>query len=108
MIRRPPRSTLFPYTTLFRSLRRHRPPGAGGRPVDAARRTARAGTARHARRADLPLPAALHVLLEPGQPRGLLRRTGDRRLAAGPGGGPRARRPAGALLRWRADAAPGP
>src|SRR5256885_6924514 len=25
MIRRPPRSTLFPYTTLFRSLRRQRP-----------------------------------------------------------------------------------
>src|SRR2546430_12565832 len=24
MIRRPPRSTLFPYTTLFRSVRRHR------------------------------------------------------------------------------------
>src|SRR5256885_9661198 len=24
MIRRPPRSTLFPYTTLFRSLERHR------------------------------------------------------------------------------------
>src|SRR3712207_8909592 len=24
MIRRPPRSTLFPYTTLFRSLRNHR------------------------------------------------------------------------------------
>src|SRR5256885_7293535 len=24
MIRRPPRSTLFPYTTLFRSIRRHR------------------------------------------------------------------------------------
>src|SRR6266511_5955603 len=38
MIRRPPRSTLFPYTTLFRSARtepRHRPPAAGapaGRP----------------------------------------------------------------------------
>src|SRR3712207_7899213 len=33
MIRRPPRSTLFPYTTLFRShrggARRPRPPGAG-------------------------------------------------------------------------------
>src|SRR3712207_7021554 len=32
MIRRPPRSTLFPYTTLFRSLlvaRLDRPPGAG-------------------------------------------------------------------------------
>src|SRR2546425_13003988 len=30
MIRRPPRSTLFPYTTLFRSLPGH------GRPVEAA------------------------------------------------------------------------
>src|SRR5260370_26729984 len=30
MIRRPPRSTLFPYTTLFRS-RSGRPPGAGWR-----------------------------------------------------------------------------
>src|SRR3989449_7153708 len=30
MIRRPPRSTLFPYTTLFRS-RRHRPGGPGTR-----------------------------------------------------------------------------
>src|SRR2546426_2166181 len=28
MIRRPPRSTLFPYTTLFRSLHLHRRPGA--------------------------------------------------------------------------------
>src|SRR5256885_12765127 len=27
MIRRPPRSTLFPYTTLFRSRLRRRPPG---------------------------------------------------------------------------------
>src|SRR5260370_3270708 len=27
MIRRPPRSTLFPYTTLFRSLSRGTPPG---------------------------------------------------------------------------------
>src|SRR3712207_8724109 len=27
MIRRPPRSTLFPYTTLFRSLREQDPPG---------------------------------------------------------------------------------
>src|SRR3712207_8634858 len=30
MIRRPPRSTLFPYTTLFRSFRRAHPPDAGG------------------------------------------------------------------------------
>src|SRR5258708_8932581 len=30
MIRRPPRSTLFPYTTLFRSLARRRTGGHGG------------------------------------------------------------------------------
>src|SRR3712207_7453400 len=34
MIRRPPRSTLFPYTTLFRSLRR---PCHAPRPVDRGR-----------------------------------------------------------------------
>src|SRR2546429_6205533 len=33
MIRRPPRSTLFPYTTLFRSLQR---PQVGGREGDGA------------------------------------------------------------------------
>src|SRR2546426_5195409 len=33
MIRRPPRSTLFPYTTLFRSERGHRPPRWCRRPV---------------------------------------------------------------------------
>src|SRR2546430_13432397 len=47
MIRRPPRSTLFPYTTLFRSVKVHKlnhrplPPGwvvdAGGQPVTDAR-----------------------------------------------------------------------
>src|SRR5260370_15307005 len=36
MIRRPPRSTLFPYTTLFRSAHRH-PAGVTGEPVHAAR-----------------------------------------------------------------------
>src|SRR5437762_4737112 len=30
MIRRPPRSTLFPYTTLFRSWKSNVPPGGGG------------------------------------------------------------------------------
>src|SRR2546427_6776746 len=57
MIRRPPRSTLFPYTTLFRSIAdrnvpkqgdveagvEHRPPAAGGGGGAAAR----AGLARH-------------------------------------------------------------
>src|SRR5260370_28853125 len=46
MIRRPPRSTLFPYTTLFRSLLPVRPvqPGAGHdhRPLGAAEQLDRA------------------------------------------------------------------
>src|SRR3712207_7666601 len=39
MIRRPPRSTLFPYTTLFRSRHRQQqePRGGGLRPVDGVR-----------------------------------------------------------------------
>src|SRR6266498_5156006 len=38
MIRRPPRSTLFPYTTLFRSTWRCRIRRYGGRPVGALHR----------------------------------------------------------------------
>src|SRR2546430_10047022 len=45
MIRRPPRSTLFPYTTLFRSLSVRRPSGArrcrGARPAAGDRRRQR-------------------------------------------------------------------
>src|SRR6266542_5434577 len=40
MIRRPPRSTLFPYTTLFRSIPLERP--YGGSPLDQLRSVARA------------------------------------------------------------------
>src|SRR2546422_7425434 len=36
MIRRPPRSTLFPYTTLFRSRDRHAPATVTGREADGA------------------------------------------------------------------------
>src|SRR5260370_16081565 len=36
MIRRPPRSTLFPYTTLFRSAAGRRPPGGALPPRDHA------------------------------------------------------------------------
>src|SRR3989442_7711331 len=43
MIRRPPRSTLFPYTTLFRSQEGRRPDGAE---VSAALRAAAAGLPR--------------------------------------------------------------
>src|SRR3712207_8458506 len=50
MIRRPPRSTLFPYTTLFRSLRSQRPRRAGRHHADD-------GGGPGARR-DRPLPAS--------------------------------------------------
>src|SRR2546430_3069730 len=43
MIRRPPRSTLFPYTTLFRSQRRQRRPGRRDEPPAAARHRGLAG-----------------------------------------------------------------
>src|SRR3712207_7582520 len=48
MIRRPPRSTLFPYTTLFRSL----PPGGEGRAAQGqeGRQRLRLRARRHARR----------------------------------------------------------
>src|SRR5947209_12025699 len=48
MIRRPPRSTLFPYTTLFRSDPRSRraPPGGGARPRGAERGSRTQGSGR--------------------------------------------------------------
>src|SRR5258708_29408202 len=58
MIRRPPRSTLFPYTTLFRSVRRRRVRAGHAerieRPVVHAEAIA-VGDATDDRRADLPL-----------------------------------------------------
>src|SRR3712207_8147892 len=68
MIRRPPRSTLFPYTTLFRSVRRDaRVPGIrvarpAGRPAVRVALGAgvqlRAGDGRRARRRARELPAS--------------------------------------------------
>src|SRR5438034_6865877 len=43
MTPRPPRSTLFPYTTLFRSCRSKRKPSPAGRHCDAAGRADRHG-----------------------------------------------------------------
>src|SRR3712207_8091527 len=61
MIRRPPRSTLFPYTTLFRSRARARRPGDDRRrpaaaPADAVLRD---GGGRERRGGDRDRPAAL-------------------------------------------------
>src|SRR2546427_4671594 len=85
MIRRPPRSTLFPYTTLFRS--------ADATRRDDPRRRRRSGDGPGRR---YPRLAALHARLLPGRVAGRLRRC-DRR--ADPLGLSRAR---------SGDAAPGP
>src|SRR2546425_8888063 len=49
MIRRPPRSTLFPYTTLFRSPCAFRPPRRCGRRSRTVREPPPGGTPRHTR-----------------------------------------------------------
>src|SRR2546426_9155510 len=49
MIRRPPRSTLFPYTTLFRSRVGHGDPPKGPAVQPASTRRARAGGRNHPR-----------------------------------------------------------
>src|SRR2546430_12653377 len=49
MIRRPPRSTLFPYTTLFRSRRRAEGGGTAGRSGEAGRGAAQGRGARRAK-----------------------------------------------------------
>src|SRR3712207_7306134 len=55
MIRRPPRSTLFPYTTLFRSAHDRRGPAADGRQLRTAEQSGAVragGRARHRCQAD--------------------------------------------------------
>src|SRR3712207_7256910 len=64
MIRRPPRSTLFPYTTLFRSVEQGREEDPAADPDDSgdeAERTSRDrdGPAGRDARRPLPLPARL-------------------------------------------------
>src|SRR2546426_10116644 len=102
MIRRPPRSTLFPYTTLFRSAERSSPPTA-------------AGTARCPGRRRNGRPGADRRLLERG-PRGRDPRGWPETGARGPRGrdprgwpetgarGPRGRDPRG----WPETGARGP
>src|SRR2546430_10865922 len=87
MIRRPPRSTLFPYTTLFRSLFRLPPVRPAIFPGEA--RTAPALRARHgAYRTRVSSPRNLRDLPEPAAS-GVARRRdavrGDRRRPAGAG-----------------------
>src|SRR5260370_16693751 len=64
MIRRPPRSTLFPYTTLFRSQRRRRPFFAAQRRDDKAGILLTIDVLRLRHHTSLPIPAALLRLLD--------------------------------------------
>src|SRR3712207_3355997 len=93
MIRRPPRSTLFPYTTLFRSRRLDARLPEGVRPLRALHRLVLQALLRRG----LPEPVALHLL--PRLPVHLpdARHWPNRRPGAGDGGDPKATRrpPAG-------------
>src|SRR5256712_13677630 len=72
MIRRPPRSTLFPYTTLFRSRALRRPLGrrapGPARGARAARFPWRRGGARPGAAAPRPPAAGAAEALQPGDP----------------------------------------
>src|SRR3712207_8041576 len=59
MIRRPPRSTLFPYTTLFRSQQRDQ----RQRAAESARSTDRLGKLRSGHLTPPPLPQRRHVVV---------------------------------------------
>src|SRR6266550_20795 len=112
MIRRPPRSTLFPYTTLFRSPsgscerpRRDGDQGSGSEPPHGAARGARTVRARGARGARRPRPrdgrgrerrrAAVHLQSHRVLPRAGRRGPGRRRLVVA------GRTPAGTRARQR-------
>src|SRR5260370_21173028 len=75
MIRRPPRSTLFPYTTLFRSTGPGTPPGADGIERFPAERV-------HAVRCELVSDQRMQALYPPGHAPGRLR-AGRQRLDTG-------------------------
>src|SRR5580704_18845638 len=66
MIRRPPRSTLFPYTTLFRSDRRERPADTHERPADTSLRqpTRAVRSEEHTSELQSPVPLVCRLLLE--------------------------------------------
>src|SRR5437764_11801739 len=64
MIRRPPRSTLFPYTTLFRSLSRSRLPKACSCRRQAIIRPSRSRSEEHTSELQSPMYLVCRLLLE--------------------------------------------
>src|SRR5436190_6102472 len=70
MIRRPPRSTLFPYTTLFRPARGPRPlpPAAGGRALAPRRPLSRRRSEEHTSELQSHSDLVCRLLLEKKKP----------------------------------------
>src|SRR6266581_8400888 len=66
MIRRPPRSTLFPYTTLFRSRCRSLPPAEDG--AGQSRTSHAARSEEHTSELQSPVHLVCRLLLEKKQP----------------------------------------
>src|SRR5258708_24635540 len=67
MIRRPPRSTLFPYTTLFRSDRKLFACAYGQLPLECALRKKKPGPSESSERGSLPSVASrIHIPVGPG------------------------------------------
>src|SRR5258708_14864270 len=64
MIRRPPRSTLFPYTTLFRSMSRHRGRQAGAACADPLHGCDRRRSEEHTSELQSPDHLVCRLLLE--------------------------------------------
>src|SRR5260370_5448513 len=64
MIRRPPRSTLFPYTTLFRSSPAGGVPGGAGGPADGRRGGAGSRSEEHTSELQSHLNLVCRLLLE--------------------------------------------
>src|SRR5256885_12742851 len=64
MIRRPPRSTLFPYTTLFRSIHGSGEPGKILRPEHGAQGMARQRSEEHTSELQSPCNLVCRLLLE--------------------------------------------
>src|SRR5437763_11864658 len=64
MIRRPPRSTLFPYTTLFRSARRSRVVRIGARPLGSAAPPPLPRSEEHTSELQSPMYLVCRLLLE--------------------------------------------
>src|SRR5436189_2449401 len=66
MIRRPPRSTLFPYTTLFRSVHRSRPARLGGHAAEerVAKRIRVLRSEEHTSELQSPMYLVCRLLLE--------------------------------------------